>query len=86
MGTLPDFRIESANLLYLITKNHGFIDGNKRIASTIFLYFLDRNKALFISGNKRINDETLAALTILIAASDPKDKELLISLILVIIG
>jgi prophage maintenance system killer protein len=77
---------KAANLLYLITKNHSFIDGNKRIASTIFLYFLDRNKALFILGNKRINDETLAALAILIAASDPKDKELLINLILVILG
>ncbi|MDP3442248.1 MAG: hypothetical protein Q8T08_05245 [Ignavibacteria bacterium] len=45
-----------------------------------------RNKALFISGNKRINDETLAALTILIAASDPRDKELIVNLILVILG
>ncbi|TXT16326.1 MAG: death-on-curing family protein [Erysipelotrichaceae bacterium] len=82
----PTLESKAANLLYLITKNHSFIDGNKRIASTIFLYFLDRNKALFISGRKRINDETLAALTILIAASDPKDKELLINLILVILG
>lgn len=82
----PTLESKAANLLYLITKNHSFIDGNKRIASTIFLYFLDRNKALFISGNKRINDETFAALTILIAASDPKDKELLINLILVILG
>lgn len=82
----PTLESKAANLLYLITKNHSFIDGNKRIASTIFLYFLDRNKALFILGNKRINDETLAALAILIAASDPKDKELLINLILVILG
>jgi prophage maintenance system killer protein/prophage antirepressor-like protein len=82
----PTLESKAANLLYLITKNHSFIDGNKRIASTIFLYFLDRNNALFISGNKRINDETLAALAILIAASDPKDKELLINLILVILG
>jgi len=82
----PTLESKAANLLYLITKNHSFIDGNKRIASTIFLYFLDRNKALFILGNKRINDETLAALAILIAASDPKDKELLINLTLVILG
>jgi prophage maintenance system killer protein len=82
----PTLELKAANLLYLITKNHSFIDGNKRIASTIFLYFLDKNNALFISGNKRINDETLAALAILIAASDPKDKELLINLILVILG
>jgi prophage maintenance system killer protein len=82
----PTLESKAASLLYLITKNHSFIDGNKRIASTIFLYFLDRNKALFIFGEKRINDETLAALTILIAASDPKDKELLVNLILVILG
>jgi prophage maintenance system killer protein len=82
----PTLESKAANLLYLITKNHSFIDGNKRIASTIFLYFLDRNNALFIIGNKRINDETLAALAILIAASDPKDKELLINLTLVILG
>lgn len=82
----PTLESKAANLLYLITKNHSFIDGNKRIASTIFLYFLDRNRALFISNKKRINDETLAALTILIAASDPRDKELLVNLILVILG
>lgn len=82
----PTLESKAANLLYLITKNHSFIDGNKRIASTIFLYFLDRNKSLFMSGQKRINDETLASLTILVAASDPKDKELLINLILVILG
>ena len=82
----PTLELKAAHLLYLVTKNHSFIDGNKRIASTIFLYFLDRNNALFITGKKRISDETLAALTILIAASDPKDKELLINLILVILG
>jgi prophage maintenance system killer protein len=82
----PTLESKAANLLYLITKNHSFIDGNKRIASTIFLYFLDRNKALFIMGKKRIQDETLAALTILVAASDPKDKAHLINLILVILG
>jgi prophage maintenance system killer protein len=82
----PTLELKAANLLYLITKNHSFIDGNKRIASTIFLYFLDRNKALFILGKKRIQDETLAALTILVAASDPKDKAHLINLILVILG
>lgn len=63
-------------LLYLVTKNHSFIDGNKRIASTVFLYFMDRNRSLFINGHKRVSDETLATLTILIAASNPKDKEL----------
>ena len=82
----PTLELKAANLLYLITKNHSFIDGNKRIASTIFLYFLDRNQVLFIAGKKRIQDEALAALTILVAASDPKDKAQLINLILVILG
>ena len=73
-------------LLYLVTKNHSFIDGNKRIASTVFLYFLDRNKSLFVDGRKRISDETLATLTILIAASNPKDKDIIINLILEILN
>jgi prophage maintenance system killer protein len=82
----PTLESKAATLLYLITKNHSFIDGNKRIASTIFLYFLDRNNALFVNGKKRISDETLATLTILVAASDPKDKDLLYNLIVVILG
>lgn len=82
----PTLEKKAANLLYLITKNHSFIDGNKRIASTVFLYFLDRNRCLFQSGVKRINEEVLATLTILIAASNPKDKELIVNLILAILG
>lgn len=81
----PTLELKAAYLLYLITKNHSFIDGNKRIASTIFLYFLDRNQSLFKQGNKRISDEALATLTILIAASNPKDRELIINLILAIL-
>jgi len=77
---------KAAMLLYLVTKNHSFIDGNKRIASTVFLYFLDRNKSLFVDGRKRISDETLATLTILIAASNPKDKDIIINLILAILN
>lgn len=81
----PTLEQKAATLLYLVTKNHSFIDGNKRIASTVFLYFLDRNKSLFINGHKRISDETLAILTILIAASNPIDKEIIINLILAIL-
>lgn len=81
----PTLEQKAANLLYLVTKNHSFIDGNKRIASTVFLYFLDRNKSLFIDGRKRISDETLATLTILIAASNPKDKDIIINLVLAIL-
>lgn len=82
----PTLEQKAAMLLYLVTKNHSFIDGNKRIASTVFLYFLDRNKNLFVDGRKRISDETLATLTILIAASNPKDKDIIINLILAILN
>lgn len=60
---------KAANLLYFVTKNHSFFDGNKRIAATMFLYFLDKNDALFYEGKKRIEDATLVALTIMIAES-----------------
>ena len=82
----PTLEQKAATLLYLVTKNHSFIDGNKRIASTVFLYFLDRNDSLFVNGRKRISDETLATLTILIAASNPKDKDIIINLILAILN
>ena len=82
----PTLEQKAAMLLYLVTKNHSFIDGNKRIASTVFLYFLDRNKSLFVDGRKRISDETLATLTILIAASNTKDKDIIINLILAILN
>ena len=68
-------------LLYLVTKNHSFFDGNMRINSTAFFYFLDRNVSLFVKGRKRIFDETLTALTILIATSNHKDKNIIINLI-----
>lgn len=66
---------KAANLLYFITKNHSFFDGNKRIAATMFLYFLDKNKALFIDGQKKIEDAALVALTIMIAESRPGKKK-----------
>ena len=71
-----------ANLLYFITKNHSFFDGNKRIAATMFLYFLDKNKALFIDGQKKIEDAALVALTIMIAESRPEEKEMMISVVM----
>ncbi|MCL1798900.1 MAG: type II toxin-antitoxin system death-on-curing family toxin [Eggerthellaceae bacterium] len=73
---------KAANLLYFVTKNHSFVDGNKRIAAALFLYFLDKNGALFIKGAKRITDETLVAITIMIADSRTEDKESLISLVM----
>lgn len=82
----PSLEEKAANLLYFITKNHSFSDGNKRIAATIFLYFLDKNGILFVDGNKLIDDHTLVALTIMIAESKPDEKEMMISVIMNCIG
>ena len=73
---------KAANLLYFITKNHSFLDGNKRIAATRFLYFLDRNGALLVDGRKKIEDAALVALTIMIAESRPEEKEMMISVVM----
>ncbi|MFR3190490.1 MAG: type II toxin-antitoxin system death-on-curing family toxin [Roseburia sp.] len=78
----PTLEEKAANLLYFITKNHSFSDGNKRIAATMFLYFLDKNGILFTDGNKLIDDHTLVALTIMIAESKPDEKEMMISVIM----
>lgn len=77
----PTVEEKAANLLYFITKNHSFTDGNKRIAAAVFLYFFDKKRALFNrEGKKKIEDDTLVALTIKIAESNPEDKELLVNL------
>ena len=73
---------KAANLLYFVTKNHSFYDGNKRIAATMFLYFLDKNDALFYEGKKRIEDATLVALTIMIAESRAEEKEMMVSVVM----
>ena len=79
----PTLQEKAANLLYFVTKNHSFLDGNKRIAATMFLYFLDRNGILYDeAGNKLLNDHTLVALTIMIAESRPEEKEMMISVIM----
>ena len=79
----PTLEEKAANLLYFVTKNHSFFDGNKRIAATIFLYFLDRNWILYDDeGNKLLDDHTLVALTIMIAESKPEEKEMMISVIM----
>ena len=73
---------KASNLLYFIIKDHPFIDGNKRIGSFLFVYFLDRNKYLYReTGEKKINDNALTALSLLIAVSDPKEKDKLIKII-----
>lgn len=79
----PTLEEKAANLLYFVTKNHSFFDGNKRIAATIFLYFLDCNGILYDEqGNKLLDDHTLVALTIMIAESCPEEKEMMISVIM----
>lgn len=79
----PTLEEKAANLLYFVTKNHSFSDGNKRIAATVFLYFLDKNGILYDeNGNKRIADYTLVALTIMIAESRTEEKEMVVSIIM----
>lgn len=73
---------KAANFLYLIVKNHVFIDGNKRIAATLFIYFLNFYNILYKDGVKTIDNNTLAALTLLIAESNPKEKEILVDLVM----
>ena len=79
----PTLEEKAANLLYFVTKNHSFWDGTKRIAATMFLYFLDRNGILYDeTGEKLLDDHTLVALTIMIAESRPEEKEMMISVIM----
>ena len=79
----PSAQEKAANLLYLVTKNHGFTDGNKRIAAGLFLYFLKRNRLLLRKdGSKRIADHTLVALTVMIAESKPAEKEMMVNLVM----
>jgi len=78
----PSLEEKAAHLLYFIVKDHPFIDGNKRIASFLFVYFLDKNNFLYKENHERkINDNALTALTLLIAVSEPKDKDILIKII-----
>ena len=78
----PTIEEKAANFLYLITKNHIFIDGNKRIAATLFIYFLDFYKILIKDNKQVIDNNTLVALTLLIAQSNPKEKEILVDLVM----
>ncbi len=73
---------KAANFLYLIVKNHVFADGNKRIAATLFIYFLNFYGILYKNGKQTIDNNTLAALTLLIAESNPKEKEVIIDLVI----
>lgn len=83
----PSLEEKAAHLLYFVTKNHSFSDGNKRIAAFLFVWFLERNKLLYNeNGSKRIADNALVALTLLIAESDPSEKEMMIKVIVNLIN
>lgn len=78
----PSAQEKAANLLYFIVKDHPFIDGCKRIAASIFLYFLNKNNLLFKDNKKIISDSTLVAITLLLAESKPEEKEIMINVIM----
>ena len=78
----PTVEEKAANFLYLITKNHTFIDGNKRIAATLFIYFLEFNNILYKNDKRVIDNNTLVAVTLLIAESNPKEKDVLVDLVM----
>ncbi|MBF1337190.1 MAG: virulence protein RhuM/Fic/DOC family protein [Leptotrichia sp.] len=78
----PSVQEKAANLLYFIVKDHPFIDGCKRIAASIFLYFLNKNNLLFKNDKKIISDSTLVAITLLLAESRPEEKEIMINVIM----
>ncbi len=83
----PSIEEKAANLRYFIVKNHSFIDGNKRIAAFLFLFFLEKNKLLFTDkGEKRIADNALVALTLMIAVSKSDEKETMIKVIVNLIN
>jgi prophage maintenance system killer protein len=83
----PSVEEKAANLLYFVVKNHSFSDGNKRIAAFLFVYFLDRNGCLYRpDGLRRLADNALVALTLLIAESRPEDKDVMATLVVNLIN
>nr|WP_295931481.1 RhuM family protein [uncultured Dyadobacter sp.] len=83
----PSIEEKAAHLLYFIVKNHSFSDGNKRIAALIFVWFLERNKILYRpDGSKRIADNALVALTLMIAESSPTEKEMMVKVVVSLIN
>ncbi len=83
----PSVEEKAANLLYFVIKNHSFVDGNKRIAASIFLWFLEGNALLYREdGTKRIADNALVALTLLIAESNPPDRDVILTMVVNLIN
>jgi prophage maintenance system killer protein len=83
----PSVEEKAAMLLYLVTKNHSFSDGNKRIAATLFLWFLNNNRILYrADGSKRLADNTLVALTLMIAESKTEEKDVMVKVVVNLIN
>ena len=83
----PSIEEQAAHLLFFIIKNHPFSDGNKRIGAFLFVWFLEKNKHRFKkSGELKINDNGLTSLALLVAQSNPDDKDLMIKLIINLIA
>ena len=83
----PSVEEKAAVLLYLVTKNHSFSDGNKRIAATLFLWFMNNNGILYnADGTKRIADNTLVAITLMIAESRTEEKDIMVKVIINLIN
>lgn len=78
----PSLEEKAAYLLYFMIKDHPYADGCKRIAASLFLEFLDRNKALFVNGEKKISDGALVAITLMIAESRPEEKDVMVTLVM----
>jgi len=78
----PSVEEKAANLLYFVIKNHSFSDGNKRIAAFLFVWFLEKNGILYRpDGSKKIADNALVALTLMIAESKPEEKDMMIKVV-----
>ncbi len=83
----PSVEEKAAMLLYLVVKNHSFSDGNKRIAATLFLWFMNNNRILYCpDGSKRIADSTLVAITLMIAVSRPEEMETMVKVVVNLIN
>lgn len=83
----PSIEEKAANLLYFIVKNHSFVDGNKRIAAFLFLWFIEGNRILYKSdGSRRIQDNALVALTLMIAESKPQERATIVKLVINLIN
>lgn len=83
----PSIEEQAAHLLFFVIKNHSFTDGNKRIGAFLFIWFLEKNKHRFKkSGELKINDNGLTAIALLVARSDPEEKEIIIQLIVSLIA